>query len=1001
MQTLSTFVRVPSPSSRARILSAFAVLLSLCVVAGAADAAKVSFEFRPPAGAQSVTVAGTFNGWDTGATPLGDEDKDGVWTGAIELAPGEYQYKFVVNGSQWISDESAASFVDDGYGGKNSVMLVADQPLTVGRATAAAPGTQAAPAAPAAPAGGTDVTFRYQPVIGGIQSVSVAGTFNGWDPAAAPLSDDDADGIWEKTLKLPPGEHQYKFVVNGTQWFPDDFAMATTDDGFGGQNSVVRVAAQPIVTGPGGNATAGAGEEPAAGIRQVTFRHRATGKPSEVALAGTFNDWTVGKTLLADPDGDGVYEATLLLGPGEYQYKFVIDGNWTTDREGADSFTDDGFGGQNSVIRVDDRFPAVEIGLGDGAVFESGVAHGQTGRELNNVGGGRVEITFPAHRGDVESVVLHVLEDGTAARTISMTMADRDEIFEYYRAEVAHEPGRAFRYAAEYVDGGTSRFLARAGFAAAAGDPSGWFAFDEASFPPFATPEWMKDAVIYQIFPDRFRNGDPNNDQTFTEWYYDGKNALPSSGKTNEEYYHFVDDWYDVAGLTQSPFRTDGRPDYFSFYGGDIAGVRQGLEYLQDLGVTAIYFNPLFEAKSNHKYDCCTYLAIDPHFGTNEEFRAFVDDAHARGIRIILDIVFNHTGNCHYAFQDAVKNGSASPYYDWYEFKRWPLPASGPYKASDYYYCWWDFGDLPDLNFDLSRANPSENGLTSIAEAQPNEDLLQHLMEVVDFWIGDMDCDGVRLDVANEVPFWFWKEFNERVKAVKPDAYIVGEIWGNASAWIGSNMFDATMNYAYFRDPVTKFLGQGQGTAAEFDRTLAAGRSAYPTQSVQVMMNLVGSHDTVRFLTQVGNDSDRMKLAAAFAFTYVGAPHIYYGDEIGMTGGKDPDCRRPFLWNYESDAQRVALRDHFRSLARIRAEHAALRRGSFTTLLAQGQVFAYERALGDDRVAVVLNAGKTAANVEVPGLGAGNAVNLLTGETVPVGGAVSIPGEGMLILDLP
>jgi len=981
--------------------AAFAFALALLVAAASPVlATPVTFRFAAPAGAQQVTLAGSFNGWDASATPMSDPDGDGVFEATLELRPGPHQYKFVVNGTQWITDESAASFVDDGFGGKNSAITVGTQPMIVGTAGTETPKPPAA--SPTATGPGTSVTFRYQPVIGGVESVSVAGSFNDWNAAAEPLADADGDGVWETTVSLTPGDYQYKFVVNGTEWFPDDFAADTADDGFGGKNSVIHVKTKALVTGPGGNVAALPDEDgaPAEGLRSVTFRYRPEGTPNQLALAGNFNDWQVGKTLMTDPDGDGEYTATLLLAPGDYQYKFVADGNWITDQAGADDFVDDGFGGKNSVIHVNERFAAVSLARGDGEVFTTGAGHRQNATEVNNLGSDRVELTFRAHKGDLDGFAVRATARGKdllgpAGENLDPT--DSDTVFDYYRVTVHHPGSNAFRYMAEYHDGDKVVYLSAKGFGTEKPSPEDWFLFSETAFPPFETPDWVKDAVIYQIFPERFRNGDPSNDPDFSEGYYTGKTELPASGTVNGEYYHLVKDWYDVSGLSRSPYRTDGKPDYFSFYGGDIAGVRQGLDYLQDLGVTAIYFNPLFTAKSNHKYDACTFMEIDPHFGTNEEFKAFVRDAHDRGIRVILDIVFNHTGKCHWAFQDALEKGPESPYFTWYEFKQWPVPEN-PAKAENYYYCWWGFGDLPDLNYDLSRPNPNENGIHDIAKAKVNQPLIDHLMEVVDLWIGDMDCDGVRLDVANEVPFWFWKAFNARVKGIKKDAYIVGELWGNASDYIGADLYDATMNYAFFRDPVTKFLGQGRGTAREFDRVLATGRSTYPTQAVQVMMNLVDSHDTVRYLTAVGNDPNRVKLTELFAFTYVGAPHIYYGDEIGMTGGKDPDCRRPFLWNWAENPQRTDLHDYYRKLATIRKSHAALRRGAFRTLEAKGSVFAFERALGDDRVIVALNAGKQPTVAALGDRVTGTLTDLLTGETFDAASPLPLGPEAGVIL---
>ena len=435
-----------------------------------------------------------------------------------------------------------------------------------------------------------------------------------------------------------------------------------------------------------------------------------------------------------------------------------------------------------------------------------------------------------------------------------------------------------------------------------------------------------------------------------------------------------------------------------AFYGGDIAGVRQKLAYLKDLGITVIYFNPLFEAKSTHKYDAADYRKIDPHFGTNDQFIALVKEAHAAGIRVILDIVYNHCGNANWAFKDAVEKGTQSQYYNWFDWTKWPLPegwpnVNHPWKPADYYHCWWGYGDLPDLNFDLAHNDAAETPIRDIGQATPNQPLIDYLLGSTEYWLKDADIDGVRLDVPNEVPMWFWTLFNKRVKSLKPDAYIVGELWGNASDYVKAGMYDAVMNYAFFKDPVTKFLGLGQGTAADFDNTLASGRLTYPSQAVATQMNLIDSHDTVRFLTAVGGDVARLKMAALFGMTYIGAPTVYYGDEIGMAGDKDPDCRRPFVWSYASDPQRVDIRNWYKSVIALRNAHAALRTGEFTTLVADGMTYAYERSGAGDDFVVMFNAGKQAATVMLDSAtwgGSVTATNALSGEKGTWAGKVSV-----------
>ena len=945
-------------------------LLCLLLLAGAAQAVQVTFTHEAPA-AQKVFLAGEFNNWSDSANLM--TKQDGGWTLTLDLAPGQYQYKFVVDGT-WTPDAANPESAEDGFGGKNSVASVPDGVDAHAVGGGAAPGGAAAAQAKplttgVAAAKSCRVTFRLE--APGAAGVYLAGEFNGWSDAANLMT--GQDGVWTLDLDLEPGQYQYKFVVDG-QWQADPGNPATTDDGFGGQNSVLKVPFGKDKLDAASGAPAGAAAPAAGGgpapvddgtMRSVEFRYTPViSGVGNVFLAGSFNDWNDAKTRMTDADGDGTYTVSLLLPQGSYQYKFVVDGQWQQDPNNPEG-ADDGFGGQNSVLKVDSSFSTIAIELGDGRIFSDDLEPVFDYSTCNPLSPTVISLTARAHLGDVQEVAVEFAVGGGAAREAVMAEVEQDAAFQYYRATVhLQDAADQLEFVIRYRDADTTEYLGPRGMSAQR--PSPGFVYTAAEFPPFFTPEWAKDGIIYQIFPDRFANGEKGNDPDFSETWYQGANQLPASGKTNGEYFHLVTDWYDIGGLVKSPYRTDGKPDYYSFYGGDIAGIRQKLDYLNDLGVTVIYFNPLNQGMSNHKYDPVDYLKIDPHFATEEEFKAFVDDCHRRGIRIVVDMAFNHTGNWHFAFRDAVEKGPKSPYYDWYEFHRWPLPTGRDIpNAGDYYDCWWGFGLHPNLNFDTVRSNANENNIDDVKAANPNQPVVDYVLSVADKWLGEYDIDGFRLDVPNEVPHWFWALWNERCKSIKPDCWLVGELWGNAGRWIGPQGFDSTMNYKFFRDPVMDFCGKGSIDAATFDQRLSPGRFQYPPQSVAVMMNLIDSHDTIRFLTSAG-DVRRLMLASLFSMTYVGMPHIWYGDEIGMTGGKDPDCRRPFDWRYEGDPRRAALRDYYGHITRLRRDTPVLGRGSFTALATQGHGYAFARALDGKLAVVLMNAGASPVTLELP-----------------------------------
>ena len=517
-------------------------------------------------------------------------------------------------------------------------------------------------------------------------------------------------------------------------------------------------------------------------------------------------------------------------------------------------------------------------------------------------------------------------------------------------------------------------------------------------------PTWARDAVWYQIFPERFRNGDLSNDPTPEEL------RLPSTRTWSVS--SWTSDWYRLQPWEVAHDRRFSANVFDRRYGGDLVGVIQKLDYLKSLGVSALYFNPVFEGISLHKYDASSYHHIDNNFGTDRDgdlrsieretddpaswtwtaadrtFLLLIREAHARGMRVVIDGVFNHSGTEFWAFQDVVINQQRSRYADWYDIRAWDDART---KADEFdYKGWWDHKTLPEFHED------------SLGFVPP---VRQYFFNITKRWMdpnGDGDpsdgIDGWRLDVANEVSSVFWKEWRSLVKSLNPEAIIIGEIWDNASQWLGGDQFDAVMNYRFAYAAVDFFIDRDLDAAA-FDSVLAAVRADYAPEVNEVLQNLIDSHDTDRLASMIKNPGRRFdnlnsprsnpsydtrtptavdqrvqRLISLFQMTYVGAPMVYYGTEAGMWGADDPDDRKPMVWDdltYEPEATRFDGRPQppdpvvfdrelftwYQTIIGVRNTLEPLRRGSFTSVRADGDLYAFRRTLRDGDVLVVINRG--------------------------------------------
>ena len=404
-------------------------------------------------------------------------------------------------------------------------------------------------------------------------------------------------------------------------------------------------------------------------------------------------------------------------------------------------------------------------------------------------------------------------------------------------------------------------------------------------------PEWVPDAIFYQIFPDRFRRGEE-------VWGTDPK-----------------------------------KPANRTPCGGNLAGIRASIPYLEELGVNALYLTPVFRAGSYHKYDTNDYFSVDPTFGDNEELRDLVSALHERGIRIVLDGVFNHCSDRHPFFLDAIEKGPASEYWDWFAINGDRIPR----EPEPNYVCWAGVREMPEWN-------------------HRNSAVIEYLLSIVRYWIEEFDIDGWRLDTTEYLPPDFVREIYRTARETSPEVYVLGEVMGLGTPWFKHEALDGVMHYKLW-EALTGFFAEERWDAPTLTHSVRSHWHSYPEDANFGSYTLLSSHDRPRFLTACDGDVRRLVLALAFQFTFPGAPAIYYGDEIGLEGGDDPDNRRCFPWDEERWNRE--LFDEVRRLVRLRKSESALRRGSIRFLKASGRFLSYERSLGNERFLVGINASRT------------------------------------------
>jgi glycosidase len=632
---------------------------------------------------------------------------------------------------------------------------------------------------------------------------------------------------------------------------------------------------------------------------QVRIKHEfvftSDKKLKSVAVAGTFNNWNKDASpMKADADGT-TWRLSLPIDYGKHTYKFVLDGEtWILDPKSARN-ENDGNGNTNSVLIALPPDYQTAASPNDGRTSSSALLH-LSRAPYFNYDRGKLALSLRVRPNDFQQIRLR-----SSGRLYSMQRSSSDELYALYTAELPWDKKQDLSYTFELTDGTRIQKFGANGLAAKPRP----FQVNARTFQPYTVPGWVEQTVFYQIFPDRFANGDKSNDPK------------------------------DVVSWNTSP-------QWFNRFGGDVAGVRQHVSHLVDLGISSVYFNPVFQAPSNHRYDAEDFKKLDPQFGTNAEFAALTRELQKQKIRTVLDFVFNHTATTFAPFQDIRQKGAASTYKDWYFIKSYPVKVADPPN----YEAWFNYPSMPKLNL----MNP------------PTGD---YMLNLVDYWKTQIPLAGLRLDVANEVDPRFWRRLRTRVKGLDSQMWIVGEVWGDGSPWLGGDQWDSVMNYQ-FRDACLRFFADGNTSSSQFTNRLMQVHKSYAPQVSRNMMNLLSSHDTPRFLTLCKDDAALHQLAATVQFTWVGAPSIYYGEEIGMQGGADPDNRRGMRWDLAKPDNKML--QFYQRLIKIRNRSRALQSGDPSILLADdaAKTVAYARTIDNDIALVALNRSDTPQTLDIP-----------------------------------
>ncbi len=975
---------------RRRLSLLLAIILVVQLIAGAIPAAQAAeespviegssatFVYKGDGSESEVLVAGDFTNWQEGALPL-QKGEDDVWTLTVnDLSDGQHQYKFIV-GDEWMKDPLNPN------GNDNSTFLI-----------------------------GEPTDERIVTLVGDLQDEM--GAAKDWDPSAEKtMMEAKGNGFYEVTAELPKGSYEYKVAIN--QSWGESYGDA-------GNNLKLTLSEPTKVTFYYHDGTHVVTNSTSYSPISEEKQPRLVGSIQPAIDAGA--EWSPDQStaILTDDNFDNVYTLATNVPKGNYEYKIVLGNAWGEDYPGDNAKlnvlekSDITFFFNAETKEVSTDYSAKGS---DGSVNMAGLHHDSWKQAYRSPfgaiqAGQAVTLRLSAKKDDLTRADFYLKNQNTGtSKLVPMEKAATSDGKDFW--EVSVTPAEKGLYGYKFIvrDGSAKAEYGedtKQGAAGKAVDANAELYQLTVFDPGYKTPDWMKEAVVYQIFPDRFNNGNSDND--------DAKDTARGPEPIEHQ------DWKELPDNPRLADSADYDGDEIwsnDFFGGDIKGIQEKLDYIQSLGVNTLYLNPIAKASSNHKYDATDWKSIDPMFGTPEEFKAFTDELEKRDMHLIMDGVFNHVGDDSIYFDRYGKYDVVGAYeywsriydlmnekglseeeaktearkqlekegqtfndeygfHNWFNIKNEKVVGENGNEHYDYQ-GWWGYDSLPEIKSVSGDAVDYDSELN-------NKKFADYIMYDKDSasksWLTN-GASGWRLDVANEVDMEFWREFRKELKSKAmagdgatlkegEEPLILGEIWDDASKYFLGDQYDSVMNYR-FEGAVLDFLKNGN--AASADEKLMAVQEDYPEEAFHALMNLMGSHDTPRAIYQLGGGTDtyeraefdpnydhelgvqRLKLAAVLQMGYPGAPTIYYGDEAGVTGSKDPDDRRTYPWGNEN----ASLVKHYQTAGAVRTANAnLLAYGKITTLHAEGDVYAFARTSKDGAAVIAVNRGNNPQTLE-------------------------------------